>query len=111
MRFRTTGILLRGAMAHATPAAAQTTPAPAAITRTVVAAAKLPTATDAPLHFRAVSVTLSPGEKSGVSAATGVLYQISASTEGSLGREVKMLSAGEGLFSAGGIPAALKAGS
>jgi quercetin dioxygenase-like cupin family protein len=111
MRFRTTGTLLLGAMALATPAAAQTTPAPAAITRTVVAAAKLPTATDAPLHFRAVSVTLSPGEKSGVSAANGILYQISGSTEVSLGGEVKTLSAGEGLFIAGGKPAALKAGS
>jgi quercetin dioxygenase-like cupin family protein len=108
MRFMTTGILLLGATALAAPAAGQTTPAPS-ITRTVVAAAKLPTATDAPLHFRAVSVTLSPGEKSGFSAANGILYQISGSTEVSLGGEVKMLSAGEGLFIAGGKPAALKA--
>jgi hypothetical protein len=80
MRFRTTGMLLLGAMALAAPAAAQTTPAPSEITRTVVAAAKLATATDAPLHFRAASVTLPPGEKSGVSAANGILYQISGST-------------------------------
>ena len=110
MRFRTTGILLLGAMALAAPAAAQTTPAPA-ITRTVVAAAKLSTATDAPLHFRAVSVTLPPGGRSGVSAANGILYQMSGSTEVSLGGEVKMLSAGEGLFVPSGKPAALKAGS
>src|SRR5580700_6900123 len=111
MRFATTGILLLGAMALAAPAAAQTAPAPPAITRTVLAGAKLPTATDAPLHFRAVSVTLSPGEKSGVAAANGILYQISGSTEVSLGGEVKMLGAGEGLFIASGKPAALKAGS
>src|SRR6202521_5861928 len=104
MWFRTTGILLLGAMALVAPAAAQTTPAPSAITRTVVAAAKLPTATEAPLHFRAVSVTLAPGEKSGFSAANGILYQISGSTEVSLGDEVKMLSAGEGWFIAGGKP-------
>jgi hypothetical protein len=36
------------------------------------------------------------------SAANGILYQISGSTEVSLGGEVKMLSAGEGLFIAGG---------
>src|ERR1700732_1180830 len=98
MQFRTTGILLLGAMALPTPATAQTTPAPPAITRTVVAATKLPTVTDVPLHFSAVSVTLPPNEKIGVSAANGILYQISGSTEVSLGREVKVLSAAEGLF-------------
>ena len=84
---------------------------PSAITRTVVAAAKVPITTDAPLHFKAVNVTLPPGKKSGISAANGIFYQISGSTEVSLGGEVKMLSAGEGLFITGGKPAALKAGS
>ena len=111
MRFRTIGILWLGAMALAASATAQTTPAPPAITRTVVAATKLPTVTDVPLYFRAVSVTLSPGEKSAVSAANGILYQITGSTEVSLGGEDKTLSAGEGLFIAGGKTAALKAGS
>jgi quercetin dioxygenase-like cupin family protein len=110
MRFRTTGILLLGAMVFAASAAAQTAPTPPAITRTVVAATKLPTVTDAPLHFKAVSVTLPAGEKSGVSAANGVLYQISGSTEVALGGEAKMLSAGEGLFIASGKTAMLKAG-
>jgi quercetin dioxygenase-like cupin family protein len=109
MPFRTTGIALLSAMALAAPAAAQTTPAASAITRTVVAAAKLPSATEAPLHFRAVSVTLSPGERSSVLAANGVLYQISGSTKVSLGGEVKMLIAGEGLFIAGGTLAAMNA--
>jgi quercetin dioxygenase-like cupin family protein len=107
MRFRTTGILLLGAIAFATPAAAQSTPAASAITRTVVATTKLPTVTDVPLHFKAVSVILLPGEKSSVSAANGILYQVSGSTEVSLGGEVKMISAGEGLFIAGGKPASL----
>jgi len=111
MRFRTTGILWLGAMALAASAAAQTTPTSPAITRTVVAATKLPTVTDVPLHFKAVSVTLPPGEKSGVSAANSILYQISGSTEVSLGGEAKMLSAGEGLFIASGKTAVLKAGS
>jgi quercetin dioxygenase-like cupin family protein len=110
MRFRTTGTLLLGAMALATSAAAQTTPSPPAITRTVVAATKLPTVMDVPLHFKVVSVTLPPGEESGVSAANGILYQISGSTEVSLGGEVKKLSAGEGLFVAGGKAVVLKAG-
>ncbi len=111
MQFRTTGLLLLGTMALPNSGAAQTAPAPPAIARTVVAAAKLPTVTDVPLHFKAVSITLQPDEKSGVSAANGILYQMSGSTEVSLDGEAKMLSAGEGLFIAGGKTAALTAGS
>jgi quercetin dioxygenase-like cupin family protein len=103
--------LLLGAMALPASGAAQTTPAPPAITRSVVAATKLPTVTDVPLHFKAVSVTLQPGEKSGVPAANGILYQITGSTEVALDGEAKMLNAGEGLFIAGGKSAALTAGS
>src|SRR5258705_4946504 len=110
MQFRTTGLLLLGAMALPASGTAQTTPAPPAITRTVVAATKLPTVTDVPLHFKAVSITLQPDEKSGVSAANGILYQISGSTEVALDGEAKMLNAGEGLFIAGGKTAALTAG-
>jgi quercetin dioxygenase-like cupin family protein len=77
----------------------------------VVAATKLPTVTDVPLHFKAVSITLLPDEKSGVSAANGILYQMSGSTEVALDGEAKMLNAGEGLFIAGGKTAALTAGS
>jgi quercetin dioxygenase-like cupin family protein len=58
-----------------------------------------------------VGVTLPPGEKSVTSAANGILYQISGSTEVSVGGETKVLSAGDGLFIAGGKTAALKAGS
>ncbi len=110
MRFRTTGITLLGAMTLAVSAAAQTTPAPPAIVRTVVAAAKLPGVTDAPLYFKALSVTIPEGGRSAVSAPSSILYQISGSTEVSAGGETKMLSAGEGLFIAGGKIAALKAG-
>src|ERR1700682_2856062 len=110
MQFRTTGLLLLGAMALPVSGTAQTTPAPPAITRTVVAATKLPTVTDLPLHFKAVSITLQPDEKSGVSAANGILYQMSGSTEVALDGEAKMLNAGEGLFIAGGKTAALTAG-
>jgi len=77
----------------------------------VVASTKLPTVTDASLYFKAVSVTLQPDDKSDVSAANGILYQMSGSTEVSLGGEAKKLNAGEGLFIAGGETAALKAGS
>ncbi len=110
MQFRTTGILLLGAMALPASAAAQTTPAPPAITRTVVAATKLPTVTEVPLHFKAVSITLQPDERSGVSAANGILYQMSGSTEVALDGEVRRLNTGEGLFIAGGKTAALTAG-
>src|SRR3954470_8935195 len=111
MQFRTTGLLLLGAMALPASGIAQTTPAPPAITRTVVAATKLPTVTDVPLHFKAVSVTLQPDEKSDVSAANGILYQMSGSTEVALDGEAKMLNGGEWLFVAGGTTAALTAGS
>src|SRR6266850_1637990 len=111
MQFRTTGLLLLGAMVLPTSGIAQTTPAPPAITRTVVAATKLPTVTDVPLHFKAVRTTLQPNEKLGISAANGILYQMSGSTEVSLGGEAKMLNDGEGLFIAGGRTAALTAGS
>jgi quercetin dioxygenase-like cupin family protein len=110
MQFRTTGLLLL-AMALPASGAAQTTPAPPAIARTVVAATKLPTVTDVPLHFKAVSITLQPDEKSGVSAANGILYQISGSTEVALDGEAKTLNAGDGLFIASGKTAALTAGS
>ena len=111
MWFRTTGILLLGSIAPVASAAAQTTPAPPAITRTVVAATKLPTVTDVPLNFKAVRVTLPPDEKTDVSAANGILYQISGSTDVSLGGQAKVLGAGEGLFIPGGKTAVLKAGS
>ncbi len=102
MQFRTTGLLLLGALALPAAGAAQTSQAPPVITRTLVAATKLPTVTDVPLYFKAASVTLQPEEKSDVSAANGILYQMSGSTEVSLGGEAKILNAGEGLFIAGG---------
>src|ERR1700751_1063430 len=111
MQFRTTGLLLLGAMTLPASGTAQTTATPPAITRTVVAATNLPPVTDVPLHFKAVSVTLQPDQKSDVSAANGILYQMSGSTEASLGGKVKILNAGEGLFIAGGETAALTAGS
>jgi quercetin dioxygenase-like cupin family protein len=110
LQFRTIALLLLGAMALPAAGTAQTTPAPPAITRTVIAATKLPTVTDVPLHFKAVSVTLQPDAKSGVSAANGILYQMSGSTEVALDGDAKTLSAGEGLFIAGGKTATLKAG-
>src|SRR6202790_5788898 len=109
MQFRTTGLLLLGAMTLPAAGTAQTTAAPPAITRTVIAATKLPTVTDVPLHFKAVSITLQPDERSSVSAANGIIYQMSGSTEVALDGEAKMLNAGEGLFIAGGKTAALTA--
>src|SRR5580692_10757620 len=110
MQFRTTGLLLLGAMAFSVSGSAQTTPAPPAITRTVMAATKLPTVTDVPLHFEAVSITLQPHERSRVWAANGIIYQMSGSTAVALDGEAKTLNAGEGLFIAGGKIAALTAG-
>jgi hypothetical protein len=72
----------------------------------VIAATKLPSVTDVPLYFKAVSVTLQRDEKSGVSAANGILYQMSGSTKLALDGEAKILNVGDGLFIAGGKTAA-----
>jgi quercetin dioxygenase-like cupin family protein len=109
MQLMTTRMMLLGLLALTGRAAAQTPPP--ATARAVVAAAKLPTVTAAPLYFKLVSVTLGPGQRSEVSGPDGVLYQISGSTEVSLGGEAKMIEAGAGLFIPGGKTAQLKAGS
>jgi quercetin dioxygenase-like cupin family protein len=110
MRLRTTGFLLLGALTIAASAAAQTAPTPSAVTRTGVVAAKLPTVTDVPLYFRAVVVTLPPGQTSGATAMNSILYQVSGSTELAVGGEAKTLNAGEGVFIDTGNTVALKAG-
>jgi len=110
MRFGRTGLLLLGALTSGASAGAQTTPTPSAITRTVVAAAKLPTVTDVPLYFRVVAVTLERGQTSGAAAVNGIVYQISGSTDVSVGGEAKTLNAGEGVFIDKGTTVALKAG-
>jgi len=105
---RTFSVGLLSALAALTPALAQTT-APV-ITRTVVASAKLPTVVAGPLHFRAVSVAIRPGEATTFSGANGVLYETSGSTSVSINGEVKTIGAGEGLFIASGMKVSLKAG-
>ena len=110
MVFRIAGIMLLGTVALATAAAAQSTPPPAAITRTLIATTKLPTVTDVPLYFRAVSVSLPPGDKSNLSAANGILYLVSGSSEVTIDQRAAMLNPGEGMFIAAGRMATLKAG-
>jgi quercetin dioxygenase-like cupin family protein len=110
MLFGVAGMMLLCATAFANSVAAQSPPSPAAITRTVVAASKLPTVTDVPLYFRAMSVTLPPGEASTVSAANGILYQASGSTETVASDQKMVLNPGEGLFIAAGKQVTLKAG-
>ena len=109
MRSTTIGSLLVCVAAIATPTAGQTPAAAAAPVRTVVTSTKLPTVVDTPLHFKAVSVTIPSGASSRVSSPNGILYQLSGSTEVSVGAEVKTLSPGEGLFIASGNAATLKA--
>jgi quercetin dioxygenase-like cupin family protein len=112
MRFWTTGLgLCATAVLAPLSAAAQTPPPASPITRTVIAATKLPSVVEAPLHFKALRVTIAPGEKSSVSAANGIVYQLSGSTEVSLAGQAKTLHAGEGLFLPAGKTAALTAGS
>jgi quercetin dioxygenase-like cupin family protein len=106
---RKTVILLIGVLALATSVAAQ--PTPTAITRTVIASTKLPTVTEVPLYFRAVSVTLPPGEKSSVSAPDGILYQMSGSTEVVVDDQAATLKSDDGMFIPAGRKVTLKAGS
>ena len=98
------------AAALAATAAGQTPPDSPATARTVVASTKLPTVGDTQVHFKAVSVTIPSGVRSSVSSANGIVYQLSGSTEVSIGGEAKTLSPGEGLFIASGNAATLKAG-
>lgn len=111
MHYRTLGVVLLSAALVAAPAIAQTTAAPPAITRTVVAATKLPTVVGGPLHFRALSVTIRPGEATSFSGANGILYEMKGSTEVSIDGGVKAIGGGEGLFVANGKEVSLKAGS
>jgi quercetin dioxygenase-like cupin family protein len=111
MLFRTFGIVLLSTASVAAPAIAQTTPAPPAITRTVVAATKLPTVVAVPMHFKAVSVTIRPGEATTFSGADGILYQMSGSTEVSIDGGAKTIGVGEGLLIASGKQVLLKTGS
>ncbi|MEH2507182.1 quercetin dioxygenase-like cupin family protein [Bradyrhizobium sp. AZCC 1578] len=110
MQFRTIGLMLLGALALPASGTAQTTPAQPAITRTVVAATKLATVTDVPLYFKAMSVTLQPDAMSAISAADGILYQMSGTTQVALDGGAKRLNPGEGVFIARGKIAALRAG-
>ena len=103
--------MLIGALALSASAAAQPTPPPAAITRTVIATTKLPTVTEVPLYFQAVSVTLPPSGKSSVSAANGILYQMSGSTEVAVGDQTTTLNSGDGMFIVAGRKETLTAGS
>src|SRR5499427_5848837 len=111
MDCRTLAVALLCTPALSAPALAQTTAAPPAITRTVVAATKLPSVVTVPLHFRAVSVTIRPGEATSFSGANGILYEMKGSTEVSIDGGVKTIGGGEGLFIATGKQVSLKAGS
>ena len=108
MRF-TIATALAGVTALTLAAAAQAPPAAPAITRTVLASTKLPSLGDSPLYFRAVSVSIPPGQKISVSAPNSIFYQLSGSTEIADG-EAKRIAAGGGALIAGGASASLTAG-
>ena len=107
MLFRITGTLL-GILAFATSVAAQSTPPTSGVTRKVIAATKLLTVAEVPLYFRAASVTLPPGGKTDLSASSGILYQVSGSTEITFDKQARTLTSGEGSFIAAGRTTTLK---
>jgi quercetin dioxygenase-like cupin family protein len=86
-------------------AAAQTPPAAPAIARTVVAGTKLSSLGNAPLYFRAVIVSIPPGQKISLSAPDGILYQLSGSTEVADGEPKTITRGGGALIAAGAITA------
>src|SRR5271170_2013597 len=100
---------LAGVTALTLAAAAQTPPAAPAIARTVVAGTKLPSLGNTPLYFRAVNVSIPPGQKISLSAPNIILYQLSGSTEIADGQP-KTITGGEGVLIAGGTSASLTAG-
>jgi quercetin dioxygenase-like cupin family protein len=111
MLLRIAGLLLLGAVTLATSAVGQSTPPPPAIARTVIAATKLPTVTEVSLYFRVVSATIPADAASDLSAADGILYQLSGSTEIVVDNQARTLNPGEGLFIAAGKQVTFKAGS
>jgi quercetin dioxygenase-like cupin family protein len=111
MLLRIAGLLLLGAVTLATSAVGQSTPPPPAIARTVIAATKLPTVTEVPLYFRVVSATIPADTASDLSAANGILYQLSGSTEIVVDNQARTLNPSEGLFIAAGKQVTLQAGS
>ena len=100
MRFAIAAALV-GVMALTFAAAAQTPPAAPAIARTVVAGTKLPSLGNAPLYFRAVRVSIPPGQKVSLSAPNSILYQLSGSTEVANGT-AKTITGGGGVLIGGG---------
>jgi quercetin dioxygenase-like cupin family protein len=90
---------------------AQNPPAAPAIVRTVVAAMKLAGIGTSSLYFRALAVTIPPGETSEVSAPDGILYQLSGSTEISAAGQSSTIGPGEAAFIAGGSATSLRAAS
>ena len=64
---------------------------------------------DAPMHFKSLSVTLAPEAASSMAAGNGILYQVSGSTAVTLDAGTKVLGSGEGLFIASGRTVSLKA--
>jgi len=109
MRRTAISLFLICVAALASHAGAQSPPA-AATARPPVASARLSSVGNTPVHFKAVSVTLPSGASSNVSAADGILYQLSGSSEVAAGGQVTTLAPGEGIFIAGGSAATLKAG-
>ncbi len=105
-------IALLSVMAAVWPLCAVAQPAQApAVSRTVVAATKLPSVVETPLYFLALQLSLPSGKTSTLSTSNGILYQLSGSTDISVNNETKTLRAGDGLYLAAGNSASLKAGS
>ena len=100
---------LVGVAALTVAAAAQTSPTAPAITRTVVAGTKLASLGNAPLYFRAVSVSIPPDQKISVSAPNSILYQLSGSTE-IADDKAKKITGGGGVLIAGRTTSSLTAG-
>ena len=74
MKITTIAILLIAAGALAASAFAQSTQAPSTVTQLSSLQTKLASVVEAPIYFRALHVSVSPGQTSTLSVANGILY-------------------------------------
>jgi quercetin dioxygenase-like cupin family protein len=101
-------LLTVAAVALAAPVLAQDDAAPA-LGRTELAQATLPSVVETPLHFRLLKVSLGDGETARYTATDGLIYQLSGAQTVTVGERTSVLSAGEGAYVDGGLPATFEA--
>jgi len=107
MRSITSVLIISGAIAVGTYAAAQAPATPQAPVRTVVAQAKLSSVVNKPLTFRVVRVSLKAGQKEALTDTASIAYQASGSAEILTGGKATVVSTETALYIPAGNAASL----